>query len=71
MLDSYLTPDFIKLVSFDQQFAEIHHSQNYCPTSISHEWPEVTMNTLIHPDVLYEINRLYQKERLALGQPRK
>jgi len=29
------------------------------------------MNMLIHPDVLYEINRLYQKARLAQGQPKK
>ena len=29
------------------------------------------MNTLIHPDTLYEINRLYQQERLANGQPKK
>ena len=71
MLDNYLTVDCIKLFPFDQQFAAIHHSQNYCPIRNGHEWPEVTMNTLIHPDVLYEINRLYQKERLALGQPRK
>jgi hypothetical protein len=29
------------------------------------------MNTLIHPDVLYEINRLYLEERLAQRQPKK
>ncbi len=29
------------------------------------------MNTLIHPDILYKINRLYQEERLAHGQPQK
>ena len=29
------------------------------------------MNMLLHPDTLYEINRLYQEERLATGQPKK
>lgn len=29
------------------------------------------MNMLLHPDTLYEINRLYQEERLAHCQPKK